>query len=149
VGKNPNRHRQPSVIATVPPSGPRFAADPTAYKSAKPVWSFGWMDFDGPWGWGAVSGGELITLQQRLAGYEQSTWGAIEQMKGCHPMAPSDVCDEAQQRLSEIGRDTIDSLFQLRVTTAGRLWGVRDQNVYWVLWWDPEHTVYPMNVADN
>jgi hypothetical protein len=29
------------------------------------------------------------------------------------------------------------------------VWGLKGSNGIYLLWWDPMHTVYPMNITDN
>jgi|GEM_PF-4439312 len=42
-----------------------------------------------------------------------------------------------------------DEVLSLRVTKAERVWGLKAPVGIDLLWWDPAHSVYPMNVADN
>jgi hypothetical protein len=50
---------------------------------------------------------------------------------------------EAQDRLTEISLDDLDELTSLHLTGKGRVWGIIDQGVMNLLWWDPEHQVCP------
>ena len=40
--------------------------------------------------------------------------------------------------------DDVDELYQLRVTGAERVWGIRSGPLLRLLWWDPNHEVYPV-----
>jgi hypothetical protein len=51
----------------------------------------------------------------------------------------------ALRRLQELQLDDEDGLCELRIKGAARVWGFRRGNVIHVLWWDPEHTVFPGN----
>ena len=52
------------------------------------------------------------------------------------------VCKEAKRRLENREIET-DELISLRMGTKKRLWGIREGSVFHILWWDPEHQVWP------
>ncbi|MBX7259668.1 MAG: hypothetical protein K1Y02_25150 [Candidatus Hydrogenedentes bacterium] len=64
-------------------------------------------------------------------------------------MPINEICKNAQKRLSEIRQDDIDELFSFRIMKKKRLWGILDRHVFKILWWDPDHQVYPMDTKDN
>jgi hypothetical protein len=78
------------------------------------------------------------------------TWGEIEKKFGRsntqnHEMPVKKICKTAQERLSEIKLDDIDCLYSIRVSAKERLWGIRKDRVLYIIWWDPEHTVYTVS----
>ena len=52
------------------------------------------------------------------------------------------ISPAAQKHLMQRNIET-DTLISLRVTGKKRIWGVRDGSVLHLLWWDPQHEVYP------
>lgn len=66
-----------------------------------------------------------------------------------HQIPVKQLGKAARDRLMQLGFDDFDSLLSLRVTKTERIWGVKATNGISLLWWDPEHTVYPMNIANN
>lgn len=40
--------------------------------------------------------------------------------------------------------DDVDDLYQLHVTGPKRVWGIRFGPYLKLLWWDPDHQVYPV-----
>ena len=50
------------------------------------------------------------------------------------------LSSEANRRLGKLG---IDEIVRIRVSAKGRLFALRDGDVFDLLWWDPEHQVYP------
>lgn len=42
---------------------------------------------------------------------------------------------------SGVDNDDLDQLFSLRLTVRKRVWGIKEGNIFWILWWDPEHEV--------
>ncbi|KIR64953.1 hypothetical protein TK50_05265 [Micromonospora haikouensis] len=81
------------------------------------------------------------------------TWGEImAQMTGPshkrhkkHHSYPIDsVGATAQARLTHLHLDEVtDELFRFRLSGVKRLWGFRADEVFHVLWWDPDHQVCP------
>ena len=69
------------------------------------------------------------------------TWADVK--KRDHPIERNKIITEAQQRLEELQRDDVDELWRLRFTGQQRLWGIRNQRVFRILWWDPEHKICP------
>lgn len=139
----------PVLGATPPAQGPRAGGDPEAYRSVRPVWRFRFIDHEGPWGWNKATEANLRAICERLIGFEAMTWGEIERARSCNEMPVDECAPEATRRLIEIGREQFETLFKLRIPLCQRLWGIREAHTFQILWWDPDHTVYPMNVADN
>lgn len=143
------RKKQPWLGSLPPKEQPRAANNPADVNKRHPVWRLKHADLEGPYGWKNACQADLLRIFARLRDLESMTWGEIEKGKSNGFMDASAICKEAQDRLREIKRDTQDTLFKLRVTQSGRLWGVRWEHVFDFLWWDPDHKVYPMNIADN
>jgi hypothetical protein len=71
------------------------------------------------------------------------TWAEIEGKTGSHFVGYSDLCKDAQDRLTALQKDEQAQLFSTRITGEKRLWGFRDIAILRVLWWDPNHSVCP------
>lgn len=63
-------------------------------------------------------------------------------------MPVAELCKEARERLEEIASD-VDELMSLRIDKTARVFGIMDGPVCLIVFWNPEHQVYPMNIADN
>lgn len=105
------------------------------------------MDFIDPFGWHTVDSEKLAVIREKLGQFETRTWADILVVakKQNHSVAIDGLCKEAQARLNEMfkGNVDIDSLVSLRLSGRERVWGILDQGVLAVLWWDPEHAVCP------
>ncbi len=112
------------------------------------MWLLERMDFDGPWCWKRMDMETLHRVHERLCAFERMTFGEIEGKKN-HEIPVERLGREARNRLLELGVDEYDEVLSLRVTKAERVWGLKAPNGIYLLWWDPAHTVYPMNVTDN
>lgn len=131
-------------------------AMPIPVKSQNPAWQISIMDFGGDWGWHTLTLEQLKDIHDKLRSFESMTWGEIEtkRTKGGsqqnHIMSVSRICKEAQERLAEIELDDTDALYSLRLSQTNRVWGIRQgDGVLKILWWDPEHSVYPMETPNT
>ncbi len=52
------------------------------------------------------------------------------------------LCKEAQKRIEELHLD-IDQVFSLRLTATLRIYGILENGVFNVLWYDPNHEICP------
>jgi len=79
----------------------------------------------------------------RLKELESMTWTEIEQGTHSHFVEVTKLIPDAQKRLSALRLDDFDVLFSLRIKAKPRLWGIRINNIFHALWWDPDHQVCP------
>jgi hypothetical protein len=100
------------------------------------------MDWAGPFGWHDVEGGTLRFVADKLANFETMTWAEIEGREN-HQVPCGNLCREARRRLEELEQDDLEELFSLRLTSANRVWGIKDRYILRLLWWDPNHAVCP------
>lgn len=108
------------------------------------AWRFSGRDGGGPYSWETLSEpSKFKAVLERLHEFETKQWSEIIDA-GCHPIPKGQLCRDAQRRLSEIERDDLDELMSFRISGPERVWAIREQNIMRVLWWDPEHKVYPV-----
>lgn len=50
---------------------------------------------------------------------------------------------DALRRLTELTLDDRDEISRLRISNLGRLYGFRERERFYALWWDPKHRVWP------
>jgi hypothetical protein len=122
------------------------------------MWRASFLDLEhnGMWTWQV----EAVTLHKIIAflrEMERLTWTEVRaQLTGGnmrrgpkHKFIPADhLCPEAQQRLTEIRLDEFAELFRFRLGNMERLWGVVDEDVFYPVWWDPDHHVCPSRDPD-
>jgi hypothetical protein len=103
------------------------------------------MDHDGPWSWKTLPPEKLREILEKLAGWEKKTWGQVhgDAHDSQHSVDLARLIKPARDRLRELDLDDLDSLFRFRLSGEERLWGVPLDNVFYVLWWDPNHEVCP------
>lgn len=113
-----------------------------------PSWQVGSIEWAAPWGWCSTDLATIQKIQDRLKCFEGMTWHEIIGKKN-HAIPTAKLCKRARDRLVELGLDDVDRLYSLRITQAERVWGILHQSTLRILWWDPCHEVYPVNVANN
>jgi hypothetical protein len=116
------------------------------------VWSFALADLEhqGSWGWHLV-GDKLTKLLQNLAQMEELTWAEIRRgatssgHSRSHFIPTHELSVEARRRLEALGLEDVDEVFSFRVGSRERLWAVSlpQSAACYILWWDPNHMVYP------
>jgi hypothetical protein len=48
----------------------------------------------------------------------------------------------AQARLAQLELDDYE-IWELRLSGTQRIWGVRQSNIFYPIWWDPHHQICP------
>lgn len=109
------------------------------------VWRLGFHDDDGDWALSSASRNQMVNLLDKLVSYESMKVGEIFSPDSEHGKAyeVASMPPHAQERLREIGHDDEDKLHRLRCSGVARLYGIMRENVFHILWWDPEHQVWP------
>lgn len=111
----------------------------------RPVWRFADLDDDGPWALSACSTTDLPDIFAKLKTFESMTIGEIFSPGSDHGKSYSveTLPKHALDRLTELRRDDETELVRLRFSGKKRFYGILREHVFHVLWWDPEHEVYP------
>lgn len=95
---------------------------------------------DGDW-----QGIPFEDVAHRLKSYSTRTWGQIEQnTKRDHPISINKIISKAQTRLRTLNLDDYEQLWSFHLEARWRVWGIREGRFFRVLWWDPEHLIYPV-----
>ncbi len=144
--------RIPSVSAAADKKAvPRSAVNTDSYQKSTVRWTVSDLDNDP----GATDGrrwnlnaDELIELLRFLEALEKKTWRECEQEtagghRRNHYHDIADLSRQAQKRLEKIP-DSEDRVFRFRLKGKCRLWGFRSGDLFRILWYDPEHAVYPV-----
>lgn len=84
-------------------------------------------------------------IKPRLDDYITMTWSELGKRKSCHPMDINRIQPHMLDRLKIIfGVDVPETLYQIDISPRHRVWGVKNQDVFCILWNDEEHKVYPV-----
>lgn len=74
--------------------------------------------------------------------FEKETFGRNNKSKH-HWVKVTDLIKKAQHRLCELKLDDYEELYSIRLTGTQRIWGIRFQNYYKLLWFDFNHSICP------
>lgn len=121
----------------------KHSKKPDGYQDLPIAWHLQLMDNGGNW---RCSLENIKIIKNRLHEYETLKWSEVLKPQSNHPLPVERICAAAKKRLQELKFGDIDSLYQLDIKGGNgkqRLWGIRRENIFQILWWDPEHTVYP------
>lgn len=112
-------------------------------RSKNPVWSIAKLDREGPWGWSRVICQFFWSdIWPKMRDFESMEWEQIV-ANGSHEVSVDGICKDAKKQLERLKLDDVERLVSFRFTGKQRLWGIRLGNVFQILWWDPNHEVYP------
>lgn len=128
-----------------PSKTPRLAADPESFYDRNPSWRVNRLEVREPYGWHILTDAKLHEIREKLTGFENSTWKDILVRAGDrnHFVEVSRLCPAAKKRLSDLRMGDIEELVSLRLSGKERIWGILNQGVMQLLWWDPDHEVCP------
>lgn len=131
---------------------PKATEDPQSYLKKTPVWSFRRLDNTyTKWGLRCVDN-LYDTIIKKLKDFEGMTWDAILKATGGrkhgnnnHFEDVSSLIPEAQKRWADLKLEEYDRVFSLRLTGKHRLYGILLDGVFQVIWYDPNHEIYPLD----
>ncbi|MBP3514281.1 MAG: hypothetical protein J6J74_07390 [Elusimicrobiaceae bacterium] len=84
-------------------------------------------------------------IKPKLDEYTSMRWCEVEQKKSCHPMDAYVLSKNFLDRINELfGEDAPETLYQIRLDSEHRIWGYREENIFYVMFNDPKHQGYPV-----
>lgn len=138
--KNKSLSGQPKVrdkksVRSVP------AISPDAMKVS---WIFSGVDREGPFAWPQHDAEEMHEILTFLETIDSQTWAEVLGRRHHALTDPKGFSKEALKRLSEIHKsDLIDQIYSFAMGSRKRVILIRFEAVAYLLWYDPEHKVYP------
>ena len=111
--------------------------------TVNPVWQTAVIDLDGRWSWKDIESVLFFNdILPKIQFYESMTWHEILG-RNSHEIKVEQISPEAKKRLVDLNLDDFETLVSLRLKGKQRVWGIKISNVFKILWWDPNHEVYP------
>lgn len=139
-----SRLKQPQSLPIGQPTKQPRSVDLSTLDHGYIIWSF--TEFDPCRLWAKdCEPVDFAQVAGKLKSYQSMPWDDIvKDKRRDHPSPPHELSDAAQCRLLELDKGDVELLWRLRFTGKQRLWGIRSGPVFRVLWWDPDHRVYPV-----
>jgi len=107
-----------------------------------PAWRIAMLEMQDPFGWHKIDEKILHRIRERLKDFESMTWNQIIGQDS-HLIPRTDLCTDAQRKLTQLKQDDVDEVFSLRITGKERVFGIWEAGILRLLWWDPEHKICP------
>ena len=109
------------------------------------------MDNGGKWGWSKVDTAKFNEILEKLGHWEKKTWAQVlsDDPTHQHDVEVPKLVKDARDRLAAINLEDYDSLFRFQLSGRERLWGIRQENIFYLLWWDPNHQVCPSTLRNT
>ena len=129
-----------------------YRENPEEYIKKNPVWAFSRCDMEYK-KWSITNYDFINEIFKKLVDYERMTWQDIQSASGgkrdgngtnSHFVNVAELSKEARDRLTELRLYDIDQLFSLRLGSTIRLYGILENGVFYILWYDKEHEIYKM-----
>lgn len=142
------RNKSKGVKVKVEPSirkQPKVASGPSSFNDRKAAWRISHLEMEAPYGWQEVDLKTFAFIRSKLAAFESMTWNQIivEGKKHHHSIPVDEIVKSARERLEAINQDDTDVLVSLRLSAKSRVWGILEEGVLRLLWWDPNHEICP------
>ena len=114
-------------------------------------WRLAKMDVEGDWSCHSIGATALRDAGAKLAELEKLTWAeATARASARMTRIPTPkLPPKARRRLEQLKLDDFGELYEIRVAGKPRIWGVREEPVFYFLWWDPNHEVYPARLRNT
>jgi hypothetical protein len=151
---------KPKKRLAVPPMGPASGKQignakgllPGAGNSSERLcWRFTYVDHESRWDFCAITPALMCEILGKMSACEsmtidelRKTWRLFKDYE-----LPGGLCKEALDRLTATGRDDQTKIQRLEFKGTQRLYGFLEDNVFHVIWWDPDHEVYPSTLKNT
>jgi hypothetical protein len=111
------------------------------------------MDMSGDFGWHLIAEAELKRVQEWMGQIEGRTWDeACSGRAGCKSVSLDSNEPPAQKmmaRLQEMQKDDVDNIYEFHLDGLTRFWGLRRGYVCHLVWWDPNHQLWPSKLKNT
>lgn len=115
----------------------------TSTQNRRLVWKVTGIDDNSQWGWNQITCPDFLrNIWDKMRNFETMTWGEILG-RHHHAIAVNDIIEPAQNRLEQLGHDDQAELVSFRLSNTERIWAIRSGEEAFLLWWDPNHEIYP------
>ena len=120
---------------------PTYVKNPDEYYHDHPSWSFNNVDNE-CWAFNKKHVGEKIwdEIIPRFKSFETQTWGEIlvKSKKQNHSIEVHELNKEAYKRLIALNIEE-ESVISLRLTSTHRVYGIIENSIFHILWYDDDH----------
>jgi|HubBroStandDraft_2_1064218.scaffolds.fasta_scaffold96684_2 hypothetical protein len=136
------RAKKQAAMVTSPDraKSPGARDTPDVIKHLPVAWGLIHLDLDGRWGWRKLDEAHVDELHRELVKLEGKTLDKLLRSKEIKEIPTAHMRREAKERLSKLGLEERDALWELRLPGKRRAWGLMEGSIFHFLWWDPDET---------
>lgn len=135
--RNPRSRKKPTSLPIV------------STQDKKLVWKVARIDDNSRWGWDQITCPDFLrNIWEKMHNFETMTWGEILG-RHHHAIAVNDIIKPAQNRLAQLGHDDQAELVSFCLSNTERIWAIRSGEEAFLLWWDPNHEIYPSRLRNT
>ena len=98
-------------------------------------------DQGGDWAWPKLSNAQAREVLTKLASFETLDQKSLHKVRHSHTFGS--LPKLTQDRLRALEKDDAERYYSFHLSATARVWCVPYAGVMCVLWWDPDHKVYP------
>ncbi len=143
-----SRKDKRSVVRVVPRPTEKIARTPAEIRTVEEA-AFRWkvtLEYielgNKEWGWQELTIQQFFhILEKHLHRFESTSWRDLHTCKHCHPLSAGKI-EKAAKALLRTKHPGIETLYGLSIGGHARIWGYRANDVFYLMWHDPNHTVY-------
>jgi len=137
-----NKNKTPKSVSVPVGKKPKEIVIQESYYSKSPSWRFSIMDKDhAEWSFTKNNRMSESDILNRLSAFEQQQWKDIIGDRN-HFIETHHLIKEAQIRMTELGL-YYESIFSLTINSRERIFGIMDNGVLLLLWYDEFHKICP------
>jgi hypothetical protein len=121
------------------------SAEGVNYLELKASWRVNKIQTVEPYGWHGLNFDQFNYIKEKLSNFETMTWGEIfvGAKKQNHSIPVAQLrCEHARRWMRNNMPDQLE-LWTIRFTGPERVWGVFSEGAYQIVFWDPNHLIYP------
>ncbi|HAV10892.1 MAG TPA: hypothetical protein DCX22_04710 [Dehalococcoidia bacterium] len=105
------------------------------------AWRFSNADIFGSMSCGNLALEEHQQLWKRLRAFEKMNVDQLRATGSLHSKSIPELEREYRDRLLDLKLDDIEEIYSFRIDGACRLWCMKFENIFSILWWDKNHQV--------
>lgn len=108
------------------------------------AWRFSKADLSGPYTCAGFSHVDFQQLWNRLRYFEQMNVAQMRDAGSYHPKPVADMSRRDRDRLMQLQLDDVEELYSFAIDGPCRMWCIKYENIFLILWWDRNHEVSPV-----
>ncbi len=141
MSKKRNRKKPTKKIRLSEERKARGGKKAEKYDHAVLVWYTDAIDDGGKWSWKKIRPKTWFRhICPAKHNFSTMKWSEIKGDRH-HSVPTCRIIKEAKDRLFDIDQGDVDTLYSLAIGGEKRIWGIKSENKFKVLWWDPNHEI--------